>query len=118
MAAKDLFRPTPDPEITDHEAQLDFSQSQDFLTVSEKYKEWYNNRVNEFNRRLIEENRTKMPAPWTRSGYTYDWGASQNHIGLSEFVLRKGANLEVDSVTAVNDYCRGGYPIATVQTIQ
>ncbi len=56
-----------------------------------------------------------MPAPWTRLGYTYDWGASQNHIGLSEFVLRKGANLEVDSVTAVNDYCRGGDSIATIQ---
>ena len=62
-----------------------------------------------------KQNRAKMPAPWTRLGYTYDWGASQNHIGLSEFVLRKGANLEVDSVTAVNDYCRGGDSIATIQ---
>ena len=115
VEANDLFRPTPDPEITDHEAQLDFPQSQDFLTVSEKYKEWYNNRVNEFNSRLNEKNRAKMPAPWTRLGYTYDWGAFQNHIGLSEFVLRKGANLEVDSVTAVNDYCRGDDSIATIQ---
>lgn len=27
------------------------------------------------------------PYPWTRLGYTYDWG-SGNHVGLSEFVVR------------------------------
>lgn len=106
VEAKDLFRPTPDPEITDHEAQLDFPQSLDFISVSDKYKDWYNSRVNEFNNRLKANKRDKMPAPWTRLGYTYDWGDSQNHIGLSEFVLVKGAELEVDSVTPVSNYCQ------------
>ncbi|MEM7759170.1 MAG: hypothetical protein AAF298_13745 [Cyanobacteria bacterium P01_A01_bin.40] len=110
--AKDLFRPTPDPEITDHEAQLDFPQAYTFLTVSDQYKDWYNSRVAEFDRRLKEKNPNKMPAPWTRLGYTYDWGESSNHMGLSEFVLVKGGGLEVASVTEVNDYCRGDDLIA------
>ena len=112
VTAEDLFRPTPDPEITDHEAQLDFPQSRDFISVSAEYKEWYKNRVDEFNSRLKANNRAKMPAPWTRLGYTYDWGESTDHIGLSEFVLVKGADLEVDSVTPVNNYCQGNDVIA------
>ena len=48
----------------------------------------------------------KLPFPWTRLGYTYDWGESENHIGLSEFVVRKGADIEIDSVSTVNDYCQ------------
>ncbi|MEL6494318.1 MAG: hypothetical protein AAFQ41_04240, partial [Cyanobacteria bacterium J06623_7] len=115
VLAKDLFRPTPDPEISDREAELEFRTANDFLSISDKYKEWYNRELASFNSRIKEMNPDKMPAPWTRLGYTYDWGESSNHVGLSEFVLAKGASLEVDSVTPVDDYCRQNYPIATIQ---
>ena len=106
VEAKDLFRPTPDPEITDREAELEFRLPNEFSSVSDKYKEWFNRELDSFKSRLKEMNPAKMPAPWTRLGYTYDWGESTNHIGLSEFVLTKGANLEVDSVATVENYCR------------
>lgn len=115
VASKDLFRPTPDPEITDHEAELDFPQSQDFLSVSDKYKEWFNRELNNFKSKLHNLNPEKMPAPWTRLGYTYDWGESTDHVGLSEFVVTQGSDLEIDSVATVENYCRGNYPIASIQ---
>lgn len=36
----DLFRPSPDPEITDHEAGLDFPASERFVTVSPDHVRW------------------------------------------------------------------------------
>ncbi|MBK8453511.1 MAG: hypothetical protein WAQ53_14365 [Thiofilum sp.] len=43
--------------------------------------------------------------PWTRLGYTYDWGKPNNPIGFSEFVIDKGAKVEVKSVTTTAKYC-------------
>ncbi|MEL6929494.1 MAG: hypothetical protein AAFO95_12765 [Cyanobacteria bacterium J06600_6] len=115
VEAKDLFRPTPDPEISDREAELEFRTANEFLSVSDKYKDWYSQELNSFNSRMKAMNPEQMPAPWTRLGYTYDWGNSADHVGLSEFVLSKGSSLEVDSVTTVDDYCQANYPIASIQ---
>ncbi|MDJ0596875.1 MAG: hypothetical protein QNJ72_44095 [Pleurocapsa sp. MO_226.B13] len=114
VEAKDLFRPTPDPEITDREAELEFRPANEFSSVSDKYKDWYNHELNSFKSRIEEMNPDKMPVPWTRLGYTYDWGDSSDHVGLSEFVLAKGSSLEVDAVTPVDDYCQGDDAIAVM----
>lgn len=118
VEAKDLFRPTPDPEITDHEAEIKFRPANEFLSVSAEYQDWFNSRLNEFETQFKEMNPERLPAPWTRLGYTYDWGDSSNHIGLSEFVLKEGANLEVDSIATVDDYCRSTDPLAMVQSAE
>ena len=107
VESQDLFRATPDPEISDREAELDFPESNDFLIVSEEYKDWFNNRLNEFKSQLREMNLEKLPSPWTRLGYTCDWGEPKNHGGISEFVIRKGSNIKVDSISTVKDYCQG-----------
>jgi hypothetical protein len=39
--------------------------------------------------------------PWTQLGYTYDWGTSGSHYGVSEYIVREGANVNV----------RGWYPL-------
>ncbi len=106
VKSKDLFRPTPDPEISDREAELNFPTSDSFLTVSPEYQNWFNSREQEFQRQLKEMNPDKLSSPWTKLGYTYDWGDPKNHVGLSEFVIRKGANIEVDSVSTAKDYCQ------------
>jgi hypothetical protein len=33
--------------------------------------------------------------PWTRLGYTYDWGNPSSKYGLSEFIVKEGAPIEV-----------------------
>lgn len=88
---QDLFRPTPDNEINDTTAQLDFPSS-----VDPSYKKWFNDN--------ILESYFPKKYPWTRLGYTYDWGNPYSNIGLSEFVLKNNSEIIVKSVQTTNDY--------------
>ncbi len=88
----DLFRPSPDPEITDHAAELDFPPDTLFMSISDKHKQW------------IQWQRENNTWPWTGLGYTYDWGNPISIVGLSEFVIRSGAEIAVASVTPTLDY--------------
>ena len=109
---KDLFRPSPDPEITDYEAETDFAGDQ-YTNPFRQYNtseliyadqtcnpaqcpacdQWGNCGFTDY--KNFFKNRTQYiytssaPYPWTRLGYTYDWGedAPASHVGLSEFVL-------------------------------
>ncbi len=110
---KILFRPSPDPEITDHEAELanridasiwwEYPSDQNaFLTLDDSvfflesawsvlgnmtFQEWYENRtVTIYN--TSGDKVSSWGYPWTRLGYTYDWGNKDNHVGLSEFIIR------------------------------
>ena len=95
---KDLFRPTPDPEISDHEAELDFPVSSEFVTVSQKHRDWFDG--------LKSKSYRDDGYPWTRLGYTYDWGDPENEVGLSEFVVQAGATVMVNAVFTTSDYCK------------
>lgn len=92
----DLLRPSPDPEITDHEAELDFPVNP-FISISDTYKTWFNNL------RSISYT-TDDAHPWTRLGYTYDWGNKYNHAAISEFIIWDGAQVEINAVTPTADY--------------
>ena len=92
----DLFRPSADPEITDSEAEIEFRTPNAFVKVSDNYRAWYT----ELKRRSYGEN----GYPWTRLGYTYDWGDSHNHIGMSEFVIMPGATVEINSISSTTEY--------------
>jgi hypothetical protein len=123
VSPRDIFRPCPDPEITDRECQADFP-SDPFRTFSStelvrategpgwnvfmNYTGWFNNRRN-----YIYTNARNYPSsspyPWTRLGYTYDWGSS-NHVGLSEFVVHgrkqsgSGISVGIGSLKKTADY--------------
>ncbi len=123
VSPRDLFRPCPDPEITDRECQADFPAdpfrsfgSGELVRATEgpgwnvfmNYTGWFNNRKN-----YLYANPRNYPAsspyPWTRLGYTYDWG-SNNHIGLSEFVVHgrkqngSGISTGIRSLKSTADY--------------
>lgn len=89
----DLFRPSPDPEIYDSVAELDFP-----ATASDTHKDWVKN--------LQKNSYGSNGYPWTRLGYTYDWGNPNSKVGLSEFVIRKDAKVTVDSVADTKEYCK------------
>ena len=95
VSPQDLFRPCPDTEISDTVCETSFpTDSFRMLDLNNKvrategtdygvfktYSSWFNNRT----RNIYTTG--SFPYPWTRLGYTYDWGSS-NHTGLSEFVL-------------------------------
>jgi hypothetical protein len=94
---QDLFRPAPDPAISDREAELDFPQSEKFLTVDSNHISWF--------KETRAKSYSNIGYPWTRLGYTYDWGNPKSEIGLSEFVIKKGALIEIHSVVSVGAYC-------------
>jgi len=126
-----LFRPSPDPEITDHEAELATrigtsifwkypSDQNAFLTFDKSvfflesawsvlgnmtFQEWYENRT-------ATLYNTEGPVedwgwPWTRLGYTYDWGNKDNHVGLSEFIVRIDPDKRSGTVIPVNGVIQG-----------
>ncbi len=94
VSPNDLFRPTPDNEITDTTADLAFPAS-----ATSEYKTWFNGNIiySYFPERF----------PWTRLGYTYDWGNSNSYIGLSEYVLKQNSIGTVKSVSSITDYLQG-----------
>lgn len=98
VSPRDLFRPSPDPEITDMEAELDFPVSSRFIAVSEKHILWFNE--------LKDKSYGDGGYPWTRLGYTYDWGNRESEVGLSEFIIVEGSEVNIYSVTKTADYCK------------
>lgn len=94
----DVFRPCPDPETTDRECGLDFPSPSSRVTVSPEHVAWFK-----------EKNATSYGDkgyPWTRLGYTFDWGNPTSEVGLSELVIRQGAQVEVKSVSTNEAYCK------------
>jgi hypothetical protein len=89
----DLFRPSADPEIDDNTAGLYFRPGTDSLHIK-----WINNRI-------ASSYSGSNPYPWTRLGYTYDWGGDDEY-GLSEFVLRPESPYIVESVRYFEDYVK------------
>lgn len=92
----DLFRPSPDPEISDCEAELDFPCSENYMRVNEEYKEWFNCKR--------RESYKSNGYPWTRLGYTYDWGNPNSDVGLSEFVIKKCSRVKIHDVIPTHEY--------------
>jgi len=89
---ENLFRPAPDPEVTDREAELAFRPDTLAQSTSAEHVAWIENQI------------ATNTWPWTRLGYTYDWGNAVSHVGLSEFVIRRNSDITVVSVTPTAEY--------------
>jgi len=52
--------------------------------------------------------------PWTALGYTFDWAPGKSsqfqRYGESEFVIRKGAAIQMQAVIATAQYCAPDAP--------
>src|ERR1051326_5104183 len=76
----DLFRPCPDPEITDSKCNLDLSDKPPLVRHIKNYNSFFKNLY-------YERFRSQPMAPWTGLGYTYDWGSQGSKRGASEFIM-------------------------------
>lgn len=122
VSPSDLFRPCPDSEISDTVCEMQFPadpfrilDTHNTIRATEglaapvfkTYTAWFNNRA----RNVYTATSSSDAYPWTRLGYTYDWG-SPLRFGLSEFVVhgRKedGSTISVGihSVKAISEYFR------------
>lgn len=96
----DLFRPCPDPEISDQECAPNFPRSK-YLTISLEYVSWFFD--------LRNNSYGANGYPWTRLGYTYDWGSPTGHVGLSEFVIKPGSTVKIKATPTTAEYCSGAW---------
>jgi hypothetical protein len=107
---RDLFRPSADPEITDHESEPANKNDADvwefpveknpFIRYSAKqyiaykgatpksFKQWYSDNAASSYKADPATPVAQWGVPWTRLGYTYDWGNPGDPVGLSEFIIR------------------------------
>lgn len=98
----DLFRPSPDGEIDDTVAELElpgperFASQQDY----EFHRDWYNLQLS-----IDDYDNPAKGYPWTRLGYTYDWGNPDSEVGLSEFVITAGSTIKIENVYETAAYC-------------
>lgn len=95
---EDLFRPCPDPEISDRECELRSPIPERSVRVDAAHADWMD--------AIRAASYGRDGYPWTRLGYTYDWHPETSEIGPSEYVVRTGAPVEVTSVTPTAAYCR------------
>ena len=100
VARDELFRPCPDPEVTDSVCSLRSSDTPPTVKNVPDYRL--------FLLSLYEQSyQTDRGAPWTGLGYTYDW-AHGHGIGASEYMLVPGAQYEVQSVQRPASYYAAG----------
>lgn len=93
-----LFRPAMDDDITHPKTSLSFVG--EMADESNPRRQWFDGNFDTYN-----PAKTNPPFPWTRAGYTYDWGRD-NHVGLSEFIFEgtAGKAFSVRSVISVTSY--------------
>ena len=92
----DLFRPCPDPEITDTKCEICFPNQTDSEHIS-----WMNeNRISRYYQCDLSQQ-----YPWTQLGYTYDWNPkNKSHVGLSEFVIGANKSIVVKAIYTTKEY--------------
>ena len=91
-----LFRPAGNSDITVNSASPVLSELE-----CPAYRVWFNNFII-----TAYYQPGALHYPWTRSGYTYDWGSRRSHVGLSEYVLHRYAEVRVKQVYPLTDYFR------------
>ncbi len=124
----DVFRPCPDPEISDHECQVEIpvidrtsragarmprdgqqpwdctlkrQVSGKYVTVHPGHLRWMcDNWASTYGSDDPLEN-----YPWTALGYTYDWGNPEDPRGLSEYVAPGSSRVVFQSLTPTGLYC-------------
>lgn len=116
-----VFRPCPDPEVTDRECQmgltadggeprgcpwqasLDHQVSGTFIRVTRDHLEW----MCENWERSYPPGDVRGSYPWTGLGYTHDWGNPDDPVGASEYVAPPGAVLRLHALVPTATYCAG-----------
>jgi hypothetical protein len=95
-----IFRPCADSEIDDQECRLGSpAVPPNGSAQAEKDAQW-------FQAQFFRSYHDKQQAmPWTRLGYTYDWGNPVSKVGASEYVIREKSQVWVHSSMSTDAYC-------------
>ena len=112
---EDLFRPCLDAEIGDKECMIDPHESDlqklpvgyrdmsKLVTMTPEHKAW-------FDKEKKGKYEGQWAMPWTRFGYTYDWGSLKKATGKraaqggSEYLIKKDSNVIIESIIPTDEY--------------
>lgn len=103
---EDIFRPCINPDILNTQCIPDPDSDQlpenfknlfHYVPHQPEHRKWFEN----VKRQSYSGDR---PFPWTRLGYSYDWGDSPTGVGASEFVIRQGVPVIIHNIIATEDY--------------
>lgn len=92
VSPEDMFRPAYNNDITNGEVLMAYEEAVD---KDGEYKEWIDDTIVGY----YFDN----PFPWTRLGYTFDYADNGTDYGMSEFVIRRGAEAEVAFTYTVDE---------------
>ncbi len=89
VSPNDLMRPAYVPDVKAYDMRTSFEGNDaDNTERMMWFKNW-------FDARAAKSYEGPNARPWTRLGYTYDWGSDSDKYGLTEFIVVPGANMEV-----------------------
>ena len=88
----DLVRPAYQTDVTVDSMTLKFDESFDDYSVDKDFKVSFKHWFDKTRTRSYDK---KNGYPWTRLGYTYDWGSSDKKYGLTEFLILKDSHVRV-----------------------
>lgn len=92
---KDVIRPAYSTDIYSQQMSKNFADA--ISNHDANYQEWFNGKI-------IDNYFSAYPYPWTRLGYSYDWGNSCSDYGLSEFLVQVGAPYEVAYTLTIDEF--------------
>lgn len=88
----DMFRPCANASLTAEKCETGFSEASTAM-----HQSWY-----------AQQTAGAYQTggfPWTRLGYTYDWAADANEVGVQEYVIKRGATVKVLAIEESSKYC-------------
>jgi len=91
-----VLRPCPDPGTADTRCDLQMATPAPVVKGVADFPAFFSG--------LFVNAYTPTGAPWTRLGYTYDWGQKRK-FGFSEYMLTTSTAYEVESAASVAQYC-------------
>lgn len=94
VAPEDCLRPAYETDVT-KSMTVDFD---DDIAANGEYMAWFYETAT---RSYCENTR-----PWTRLGYTYDWGSKDGEYGLTEFLVKDGTSCQVEFTKEIPDFIK------------
>lgn len=91
VSPEDVIRPAYLTDVT--ESGMTVMLPED---TPEEYREWFDGN--------IIWSYFDSAYPWTRMGYTYDWSPDSGEYGLTEFLVRSGAEAAVEYTDTVDEF--------------
>jgi len=93
VSSKSLFRPSYNTNISQRTDPKIVGRNDSINSMSVDDRRW------------MLSQQVSNQYPWTRMGYTYDWGDA-NHIGVTEFILRPDTQFTKSGYTVIDDYLK------------